>query len=238
MTDRSRRRFIGACGAALTLFGQARVAAPLTVFAPVRLVDEHDQPLTPALLEPEREYVFFYPYLSTPAFLLDLGRPTVATQSLQTADGTPYQWTGGIGPQQSIVAFSAICAHRLSHPAAAVSFIGYRSQPVGFIGPDRTLVRQGAVIQCCSEQSIYDPAHGAQVLAGPAPQPLAAIALNADDGTLSAHGVYGGLLFERFFAEFGFRLELEFGSERFREPVSGTAVVRPLDAYTRQRIQC
>jgi len=36
------------------------------------------------------------------------------------------------------------------------------------------------VIHCCSEHSQYDPAEGARVVAGPAPQPLAAILLDHD----------------------------------------------------------
>ena len=36
------------------------------------------------------------------------------------------------------------------------------------------------MIHCCSEHSEYDPATGARVLGGPAPQPLSAILLEHD----------------------------------------------------------
>jgi Rieske Fe-S protein len=156
---------------------------------------------------------------------------------LQTAAGKSYQWQAGIGPQASIVAFAAICAHKLSYPTRPISFIGYRQQPVGFLNAEKQIVQRSAVIQCCSEHSIYDPAAGARVLSGPAPQPLTSIALEEHDGELFVTGVYGGLLYERFFERFGFQLELDFG-ETARELVAGTAWVRPTEEYTRQRVQC
>ena len=141
-------------------------------------------------------------------------------------------------PRRSVVSFCAICAHRMSHPTSTVSFIGYRQEPVGFLADNNRVVQRGAVIQCCSEHSIYDPAQGAKVMSGPAPQPLATIALEYEGGLLYATGVYGGVLYERFFDNFGFRLELEFGPERARQKISGTTVVKPTENYTRQRIQC
>ena len=87
------------------------------------------------------------------------------------------------------MAFSAICAHKLSHPSQAVSFIGYRPKPIGFVGADNKVVRRQHVIQCCSEHSIYDPAQGARVVSGPAPQPLASIDLIANGEGADAQGV-------------------------------------------------
>ena len=235
----SRRKFIGVCSAAMALLSASSraVSAPLLAFERVLLVDELDKPIQAQHLEKEREYVFFYPYVSTPVFLLDLGKPTTAVD-LRTESGQAYRWRGGIGPNRSIVAFCAICAHRMSHPTAAVSFIGYREQPVGFLDDHNQVMRRSSVIQCCSEHSIYDPAQGARVLSGPAPQPLAAIALDDTDGLIYASGVYGGVLYERFFENFGFRLGLEFGPERVQQKVTKTTLVKPMDDYTRQRIQC
>lgn len=228
---------MGLCGVSLALLGEspAALASP-TRFARVALRDRRGRPITTEALETERDYLFFYPYVCTPCFLLRLARPTEPVE-LETAAGEVYRWRGGVGPEHSVVAFAAICSHRLTYPAESVSFIGYRKQPVGFLDGQR-VERRAAVIQCCSEHSLYDPAAGARVLAGPAPQPLASIALETDaDGALYATGVYGGLLYERFFQRFGFQLELEFGS-RAQSPVEEVATVQPLDEYSRTRIQC
>jgi hypothetical protein len=137
-----------------------------------------------------------------------------------------------------LVAFSAICAHRLTHPAKSVSFIGYRREPVGYLNDEQEVVQRAGVIQCCSEHSIYDPAAGAKVVSGPAAQPLAAVDLRLTADGLEAGGVYGGQLFERFFDEFGFRLGLEFGESSYRQPVGDRALVMRTEDYTRQRVQC
>ena len=148
-----------------------------------------------------------------------------------------YHWPGGVGPQAAIVAFAAICAHKLTHPSKPVSFIGYRQQAVGYLDDNNKVVRRSAVIQCCSEHSIYDPSQGAKVLSGPAPQPLASIKLIEQGGLLFADGVFGGSVYERFFERFGYRLAMEFG-DQMQQLVSDTAQVMSIDDYTRQRIQC
>lgn len=242
MSRLTRRGFLGA-GAAGLLAASAsarsqQVAAPYQGFRRVTLIGEDDRPLRPDALTAEQEYLFFYPYRATPCFLLDLGRPAPPAE-LQTAAGERYRWPGGVGPRRSVVAFAAICAHKLSYPAKPVSFIGYRSRPVGYLGPDNGIERRPAVIQCCSEHSIYDPFQGARVLSGPAPQPLAAVALEQDlgHGGLIATGVFGGLVYERFFERFGYKLAIEY-NDRARELVSGGVSVVPTERYCRQRIQC
>lgn len=237
-TGLTRRRFVHLCSAAAAWLGTPAAAErePATAYADVALVDRHDIPLTIDTLEPEREYLFFYPYVSTPCFLLRLDQPT-RPAALRTADGRDYRWPGGVGAEHRVVAFAAICSHQLTYPSRQVSFIGYRREPVSFFDGRRT-IRRASVIQCCAQRSVFDPATGARVLAGPAPQPLAGIALATDDdGALRAFGVYGGTVYRRFFEYFAFQLELEFGSG-YREPVTGRAVVMSSEAYTRQWIQC
>lgn len=48
---------------------------------------------------------------------------------------TPAALTG-VGPGASIVAFSAICAHRMSYPTRNVSFIDYRHKPMSEDDPE------------------------------------------------------------------------------------------------------
>jgi Rieske Fe-S protein len=243
MTARSRRNFLGLCAsaaAALTLRPQMLAAnpAPRKEYHRALLADPEGRPLRCEELVAEREYVFYYPYQTTPCFLIDLGREIDAIVDLETRDGRPYRWSGGVGPNRSLVAFSAICAHKMTHPSPVVSFIGYREKPVGFVNEEDRIERRSAVIQCCSEHSIYDPAKGARVVSGPAPQPLAAIALEYVDDKLYATGVHGGELFDRFFEEFGHRLQLEYEGKDPRTPVADRTPVVLIDEFTQNRISC
>lgn len=196
------------------------------------LVHPDGSPLDAATLDPGVNYIFHYPYASTPCFLLDLGRPVTRSVELRTRENDTYMWQGGLGPTHSIVAFSAICSHRMTHPDPDVSFISYH--PSGRHGPE-----DRGVIHCCSENSIYDPFNGAQVLSGPAPEPLAAIELvyDASARTVTAVGATGGTMFDRFLARFGHRLGINYG-ERYDQRVEDRTEVVPLDEFTRSRFDC
>ncbi len=240
----SRRGFIKLCAvgaaAAARVGRTAPPGAAAQDHAPVQLVDTAGEPLRLATLAVGRNYVFHYPYVTTPCLLLNLGTAAPPGAVLHTAAGEEYRWQGGVGPQRSVVAFSAICAHRMSYPAHAVSFINYRHEAVSFLDESKRQERRGRVIYCCSERSVYDATDGARVLGGPAPQPLAAIRLDYHDayGTLRATGAYGGELFQRFFDAFGFHLALEYLTDDIRAPVEGSAVVMPLEDYTATQILC
>jgi len=188
---------------------------------------------------PENEYVFHFPFVSTPCFLIDLGKAVTAQAPLKTQNGEPYRWHGGAGPNHSIVAYSAICAHRMSHPTPAFSFIGYRRQAVGFYTRENDVEHRAGVIQCCSEQSIYDPADGARVLGGPAPQPLASIALEiTESGIIHATGVYGANMFDPYFETFGERLILEYERLDIEAPIGENSTALPIEEFTRNQIRC
>jgi Rieske Fe-S protein len=216
----------------------AQPAGQLKPAERVRLVDTHGRTLRPGKLEAGRSYVFNYPFVTTPCFLIDLGQPAEPGADLAAEDGRTYQWSGGVGPGRSIVAFSAICAHRMSYPTREVSFISYRHKPVSESAGDAGWWNRGQVIYCCSEGSVYDPRDGARVLAGPAPQPLAAIHLEyaADENALFATGIYGGDMLERFFDKFGFQVALAYGRDDIREPAHETATVWPFDEYSRNSV--
>ena len=240
----NRRSFVRLCASALGLIGAnpallAQPDARLHRYQRVRLVDLNGGPITAGALAVGENYLFHYPFATTPCFLLNLGRPTSATE-LKTEDGQPYRWPGGIGPSRSIVAFSAICAHKMSHPAKSISFINYRHERVRFQDSAEHSAQRAQVIYCCSEKSVYDPAQGARVLGGPAKQPLAAIVLEEDkhDAALYAVGTYGGEMFERFFREFGFRLALEHNTRDIRAAVSEIATVMPLADYSEKQMRC
>ena len=206
----------------------------------VKLVDGRGRPITEAGLEEGKSYVFNYPYVTTPCFLLNLGKPANGNELLKTEAGREYRWQGGVGPHRSIVSFCAICAHKMTHPSRAVSFINYRHEDVSFKDKDENDVRRQGVIYCCSEKSVYDPARGARVLGGPAPQPLAAIALEYDeeDGAIFATGTYRGELYRKFFDTFAFRLALEYETSDIQQKVAGTAKVTSIEDYSATQMLC
>ncbi|MDH3451393.1 MAG: hypothetical protein OEN20_03160 [Gammaproteobacteria bacterium] len=235
-----RRKFIKVCvgaGAALAA-NPALIAQPageLIVAERVRLVDPDGQTLRPGGLTTGESYVFHYPYVTTPCFLIELGSPVEPGAELTTADGRSYRWSGGVGPGHSIVAFSAICAHRMSYPTRNVSFIDYRHKPISGGGTGTDWWSRGQVIYCCSEGSAYDPSDGARVLAGPAPQPLAAVRLeyDAEQQALFATGIYGGNLLERFLTQFGFQVALAHKREDIWQPARDVTTVWPMRDYSR-----
>jgi arsenite oxidase small subunit len=244
-----RREFIRACSTVASTASAASLAAlPYTVAANAApksytralLVDNLGAPFKAAALKAKRNYVFTYPFATTPCFLLDLGEATKTQVALKSEDGQAYQWPGGVGPKRSIVAFSAICSHQLAYPTKEISFIRFR-------GKDERNAQSGAkslnkfsdVIHCCAEHSQYDPAQGAKVVAGPAPQPLAAILLEHDakTDTLAATGTLGGEVFNRFFAKYEFKLAMDTGGKP-KQATGDKAVLAELDSYCRQQVQC
>jgi Rieske Fe-S protein len=233
MRRMERRAFIKFCAAsALSATPAIAADARPRFYQRVKLVDEQGAALHAATVPANRNLIFHYPYASTPCFLLNLGRPAKASAHLKTVDERTYEWKGGVGTQRSLVAYSAICAHKLTYPTRDISFISYRAEK-------SARNRLAAVIHCCSEHSQYDPAEGARVVAGPAPQPLAAILLEHHPASdeLHAVGTLGGELFNEFFAKYEFRLATEHG-DRARAAVSGSCVVQELDHYCRQQVKC
>ena len=224
-----RRDFIKFCAASAAALGAREVGADARVnlYSRARLVDEKGAPLRAAAIPANRNFIFHYPYAATPCFLLNLGKPV----QLRTVAGEAYEWKGGIGARQSVVAYSAICAHRLSYPTKDISFISFRAGK-------SARNKLANVIHCCSEHSQYDPAEGARVVAGPAPQPLASILLEWDSSNDEIHavGTLGGEMFGEFFDRFGFKLQLEHGAPRAE--VSGTCLVQELDNYCKQQVKC
>ena len=95
------------------------------------------------------------------------------------------------------------------------------------------------MIHCCGDNSQYDPLHGARVIDGPAPQPLAAVLLEWDarSDQLHAVGTRGGEMFNAFFEKYAAKLELENGSG-LRKPSGATVVVQPGASYSRQWRSC
>ena len=221
---------VGGVTGGLTLPALAADSRP-RAYARVLLTDEKGQPIKASSLKAQTNYVFHYPFEATPVFLLNLNQPALP-QRLVTKSKADYAWPGGVGPKQSVVAFSAICAHKLVYPTAQVSFISFR----------KTKSQKGNhdnMIHCCADHSEYDPAKGAQVLGGPAEQPLCAVLLEHDAkaDTLTAYATLGGELFDEFFRKYEFKLNLDVGPKA-KNAVAGRAVVRELEKFCRNSVQC
>jgi Rieske Fe-S protein len=232
-----RRKFLESCAAvsgvaAISTLSTSWGAAPPRLYARALLTDAHGEALKPDALAARTNYVFHYPYAGTPCFLLNLGQAVTTPVTLRQEDGETYAWSGGVGPARAIVAFSAICAHQLAYPTRDVSFIRYQAQ--------QSPKSQAHVIHCCAEHSVYDPARGAQVVSGPAPQPLAAILLEYDGraNRLYALGTVGAEQFDRFFGKYDFKLTMEYGEGKAKRPVGERTIVRELSQYCRQTIEC
>jgi Rieske Fe-S protein len=193
------------------------------------LVDARGDALAASRLQTGQVHLFNYPYTVSPVFLLVLDRAAEPAE-LITEDKRRYAAPGGVGPNRSIVAFSAICAHKLMYPTPELSFIGLRKGGRG---------EPAQVIHCCGDDSRYDPQRGARVLAGPAPQPLAAVLLEWDavGDRLHAVGTRGGELFDAFFDKYAMKLELENGSGQ-RQPSGDRAIVRPAASFSMNWRSC
>ena len=241
-----RRNFVKICATAVASVSAnpeilAKTPQTLKVYETVALIHPQTrEPISAASLAVGETYLFHYPYVTTPCFLINLGRPLTTPENLKTDSGDNYQWPGGCGPNASIVAFSAICAHRMSHPAPSVSFINYRHETATFLNQDNEQVQSSGVIYCCSEKSVYDPAHGGRVLGGPAPQPLAAIVLKYDSikDTFYATATVGGDMFAQYFEKFGQRLILDHARLDVQSASSKVAELMPLSEYSFNRIHC
>lgn len=226
-----RREFNKLCGGLLA--GAASLSASKSVaetkqYTRSALVYEDESPVTVSSLVPGTSCIFSYPYVATPCFVIRLRKSAVA------ADG----WQGGVGEDQSVVAFSAICSHKMSHPAKPISHINFRDEKINFYtqGKEQELDQ---LISCCSEKSVYDPANGAAVLSGPAPAPLASISLEVNgDGQLYAVGSSGRNQYERFMDKFGFRLAMEYGLSDVRTEVGESTIAVLAEKFSSQQIRC
>jgi arsenite oxidase small subunit len=238
-----RRQFIKVCGGvsaacagAQTGLIQPAFSAELMTYQKVKLVDDQGKPLQAKSLTTTEAYVFHYPMQGTPCFLINLEKPAGGGVSLKTQSGEDYTWKGGAGPENKIVAYSAICTHQLAYPGKAISPITYNTQKSAAAGG------ASGMIVCCAHITAFDPAQGGKVVLGPPPlpQPLATIQLEHDAATdeLYATGVYGGTVYDDFFTAFKVQLNEEFGRGAYKKEVADTAAAVPLSKYTTVALSC
>lgn len=235
-----RRTFMRTCAGTVacsavagTLVERLAGAGELVTYQKSRLVDASGQPLKASELSTSEAYVFNYPMKGTPCFLIRLGSEARPAE-LKPKAGQPYAWSGGVGPQKDIVAYSAICPHQLAYTKKASSAISYQA------GASEIAEGRKGMITCCAHDSVFDPANGASVVSGPAKQPLTAIRLEhdpADDG-LYAVGVYGGALFDDFFKAFKADLNEQYGRGVYRQAAESTVPATLLSKYDPSALAC
>jgi arsenite oxidase small subunit len=234
-----RRTFVKLCAgtAAVLAADPGRLLAQASEMKPyqrVKLVNGSGEALSLKKLDKAVSYIFSYPYKGTPCVLLNLGKAQQGGTELKTSQGQSYTWPGGVGPDQSVVAYVSICTHQLAYPNKSQSFMNFQKEKGAVSG-------KAGMITCCLHNSVFDPSAGGKVTMGGALQPLPTIKLDYDpkEDAVYATGVLGGgELFENFFTAFKKELRQEFGRGGAEEEVSGSATVVPLSDYTAQQITC
>ncbi|GGP20619.1 Rieske iron-sulfur protein SoxL2 [Thermocladium modestius] len=159
----------------------------LTSFPTLKLLDPSGNPIKASSIPPNTSYlyVFNYPLSNEPNMLINIGDqqgnpvnvpPTTVTVP-QT--GATYDFPGGVGPNNSIVAYSGICQH-LGCQTPLISF--YPNIPS--CQPAQTSAGSlKGVIHCLCHGSTYDPAKGGAVVTGPTVRPLPYVSLKYDPST-------------------------------------------------------
>jgi len=238
-----RRNFLRVAGAGAliavspsTITGQLHASdgGLYVAYERVQLLDGNGKAIKVATLTKETNYVFNYPYKSTPSILLDLDEATSQDVKLKSEDGEEYVWKSGVGVKRTIVAYSAICSHQLAHPTPDDSFLQYCKK-----GQKTMSFERGGVMVCSSHLSAFDVTKGCKNLSGPAEQPLASIVLEiAEDDTIWAVGVLGPDKFHDYFKAFKPEFKKFYGGKRkAKKKVSGTVEMITLNEYTKEIIQ-
>ncbi len=241
---KNRRKFLKVCGTYAAAFAtwhptHAQSATTRQYAERVQLM-RNKTPIGAEDFQPGQTYIFNYPYVTTPCMIFNVGNRISHQITLTTESGEDYVWPGGAGPDHSIVCYSAICAHRMTYPAKAVSFLNYRHSKVVYFDENQNRQEKEKIIYCCSERSVYDAQNGGKVLGGPAPQPIATILLEYDENEncFYALGALGGTLFEKFLDEFEFRLQLDFRIANVRESTVNQVNLFTLEEYSEVVVHC
>jgi arsenite oxidase small subunit len=239
----NRRGFLKSCMTTASVIGASPtiLASQVGSFTPynkVLIKQNNGMPMNSHAFDKNKGLIIHYPYVTTPCFLIDLGKPIHGNSEPGQEPGST--WPGGVGHNKSIVAFSAICTHKLSYPTRTVSFINFRDEKISFRNNHDESETGTQLIHCCSERSVYDPSKGASVVGGPAPVALTVIVLEYDSVTdrLFATGTSGAEQYQRFFEKFSYRIKLDYQIEKIDLLAKDSSVAYPADTFSTNRIQC
>lgn len=205
-----------------------------TAYEKAQLVDAAGNPIKASALNVETNYIFNYPYASTPCMIINLPEPTVQEVELKSDSGEQYVWKNGVGKDRTIVAYVAICPHQLSHPTPNDNFIQYVQKSKPTIAYDNS-----GIIVCSSHLSVFDAKSGAKNLRGAATQPLAAVVLDvAADDTIWAVGILGPDKFQDYFKSFKPEFKEFYGGiAQAKQLVSISAKTVKMTEYSKDIIQ-
>lgn len=127
--------------------------------------------------------LFDYPLQGDPNFLLNLNKSIPSSSVLIPATGQKYNSPAGVGPNNNIVAFSAICQHLGCVPPE----IHFYPPGTSIAGTSYSGSSNPGYLHCACHGSTYDPAQGASVITGPTTKPLPPVVLQYNsDKTLTA----------------------------------------------------
>jgi len=176
----------------------------------IQLKDAEGQPIKAGELKVEENYVFNFPHISTPCILVDLGEATQKDVKLVNDSGIEYIFKGGVGKKGSIVAYSAICPHQLTHPSPETSFFQYLPKN------GKTLAyKEGGVFVCSAHLSVFMPKSGGKRVGGPATEGLTQIVLEIDDNDyVWAVGALGPNRFHEYLNAFKSEFKKFYGNKR------------------------
>lgn len=203
-------------------------------FEKVQLKDGEGNPLKAGNLTKEENYVFNYPHVGTPAIMVDLLNSAGKDIRLKAEDGTEYIYKGGAGKEGTIVAYSAICPHQLTHPTPDLSMFLYVPES------GKTLAyNKAGVFVCSSHLSAFEAKEGGKKVGGPATQGLAAIVLEVDaEDHIWAVAVLGPTKFVDYFSAFKDEFKKFYGNKRKAKKLVNTeAKVVPLKQFSAEIIQ-
>jgi Rieske Fe-S protein len=210
----------------------AENGALFKTYEKVQLKDTKGNPLKASALEKEEAYIFNYPYASTPCLLVDLATATSKDVKLKATDGTEYIYSGGLGAKGTIVAYSAICPHSLTHPQKSMSMFNYVTEKGKTMSYDK-----GGVMVCTSHLSAFEPKEGGKVVGGPANEAIPAIVLEIDkEDNIWAVAVLGPDKFQDFLDAFKKDLKAEYGRNGAKKLVKKEVKTQKLKNFTAQII--
>lgn len=206
----------------------AENGALFKTYEKVQLKDADGNALKASKLVKEENYVFMYPHAGTPAIMVDLLESADKDVKLKAEDGTEYIFKGGAGSKGTIVAYSAICAHQLTHPQKAMSMFQYVPTTAKTLAYEKS-----GVFVCSSHLAAYDPKQGGKGVAGPIKQGLAQVVLEIDkDDNIWAVAVLGPDKFQEFFSAFKKELKKEYGRKGAKKLIKTEVKVQKLKNFT------
>ncbi len=144
-------------------------------------------------------WIFYYPLSDEPNFIIRFSDGVPPSSVTIDATGANYSFTGGVGPNNSIVSYSAICQHLgcippIIHyyPPSQISQL-----PVNVTAAITANKITHGVIHCNCHGSTYDPFKGAGIVTHPTQRPLPFVTLKYDSltDTLYAKKLTGPVVF-------------------------------------------